>query len=224
MPPPLLELTGLTVAAPGGVPLAQVDLEIDLGETALLVGPSGAGKTLLARTLVGLLPDGFEVIAGRLRLDNRTVPWPETPLLRGKGILYLPQGASAALHPLLTIRRQLSETSAAQEGEMAAALASLGLEPAARFLQARPSSLSGGECQRVLAALALLIRPRLAIFDEPTAGLDAGSRKRLLDRLAMAAGKEIGALLFITHDRRLVPSPTGRITRLEQGGRLFPVV
>lgn len=227
-PPPLLSLSDLTVVNAAVRPpcqmLDRVDLEIEPGETAVLTGPSGAGKSLLARTLCGLLPAGFRVTEGKLRIDGHPVPWSRVWRLRGGRILYLPQGAAAALHPLRTVRQQLTETTAADENDLHRVLEALGFPQAMRVLSSRPVALSGGECQRVLAALALLVRPRLAVFDEPTSGLDAGSRGTLLECLSGAVGRTIGALLLITHDRHPLPDPPGRVLRLERGRTIAPVV
>ncbi|HNX98684.1 MAG TPA: ATP-binding cassette domain-containing protein [Candidatus Aminicenantes bacterium] len=227
-PPPLLRLRGLTVVNAAVRPprqvLDRVDLEIGPGEIAALTGPSGAGKSLLARTLIGLLPAGFRVMAGELRIDGHPVPWSRVWQLRGRRILYLPQGAAAALHPLRTVRQQLTETTAADEDNLRRVLEALGFAQATRILNSRPVALSGGECQRVLAALALLVRPRLAVFDEPTSGLDAGSRGILLECLNGAVGRTIGALLLITHDRHPLPGPPERVIRLERGRTVAPVV
>ena len=227
-PPPLLELRDLTVVnaalRPPRAVLERVNLQVGRGEVAVLTGPSGAGKSLLARTLVGLLPAGFRVLAGELRIDGPPVPWSRVWRLRGRGVLYLPQGAAAALHPLRTVRQQLTETTAADERDLCRVLEALGFSPALRVLNSRPVALSGGECQRVLAALALLVKPRLAVFDEPTSGLDANSRELLLECLYRAVGETIGALLLITHDRHPLPGAPRRVIRLERGRTAVPVV
>ena len=145
--------------------------------------------------------------------------------LRGRGPTWLPQEPLAGLNPLLTIGAQVTESVRRHQGVGAAAgrrqaaelLAELNLPDPARLLDAWPHELSGGMRQRALLAAALACGPQLLIADEPTSSLDTCVQRdllALLDRVRRARGL---ALLFITHDRALVPLLTERCLSIRDG-------
>ncbi len=206
--------------------LDGLDLAVAAGEAVALVGPSGAGKTMLARAALGLLPTSART-AGRVLWEGteaslRPGGW---AALRGGGLTWLPQEPLAALNPLLTVGAQVGEAARRHQGLgragardcAAALLAELELPDPVGLLGAWPHELSGGMRQRVLLAAALACRPRLLIADEPTASLDTTVQRELLavlDRVRRARGM---ALLFITHDRHLVPLVAARCLELRDG-------
>ncbi|MBM4130764.1 ABC transporter ATP-binding protein, partial [bacterium] len=206
--------------------LDGLDLAVAAGEAVALVGPSGAGKTMLARAALGLLPRSARA-GGRVLWEGtearlRPGGW---AALRGGGLTWLPQEPLGALNPLLTVGAQVGEAArrhqrldrAGARDCAAALLAELELPDPRGLLGAWPHELSGGMRQRVLLAAALACRPRLLIADEPTASLDTTVQRELLavlDRVRRARGM---ALLFITHDRHLVPLVAGRCLELRDG-------
>ncbi|WP_197682268.1 ABC transporter ATP-binding protein [Jiangella sp. DSM 45060] len=210
----VLETDRLAVALPGPAGLVPVvhdaTLTVGEGEIVGLAGESGSGKSLTAQALLNILPDGARVtgradFAGRdlLGLDDRG--WRE---VRGNGIAMVFQDPSAALHPMLSVGRQLTEhmrahfgmTRVAARRRAAELLDDVRIPDPERALKAYPHQFSGGMRQRVAIAIALACRPKLLIADEPTTALDVTVQAgilALLDRLRVETGLSV---LFITHD------------------------
>jgi ABC-type glutathione transport system ATPase component len=146
--------------------------------------------------------------------------------LRGTGIAMIFQQPRASLHPLRTIAAQLRETVRRLRGPMpraaadAAAIELLelaGFPRAAERLGARPHELSGGECQRIMIALALAGRPRVLFADEPTTALDVLVQGRLLETLRRLARELRMAVVFVTHDLRVVAEVADAAVVLDAG-------
>ncbi len=218
---PLLDVDSLAVTLPsprGPLPiLHDVSLTVDEGELVGIAGESGCGKSLTAQTLLGLLPAGA-VVSGSARyagtellgLDPRG--WQR---VRGAGIAMVFQDPSAALHPMLTVGRQLTEHMRVHlrmdrraAGRRAVDLLDqVRIPDPERALRAYPHQFSGGMRQRVAIAIALAARPRLLIADEPTTALDVTVQAgilALLDRLRAETGL---AVAFITHDLGVLSRP-----------------
>lgn len=223
-----LEDLWLEAVGPAGArPLVRgVGLRIAPGEALALVGLSGAGKTLTASALCGLLPSGVRVSRGRLRLAGRVVDlrrpdgWRR---LRGGGVLYLFQGAGAALDPAMRLRTQLAEalqavrrlSAAAADQAAGEALARFGLEPDRQ--RAFPHQLSGGMRRRALLALAWALLPRVLIADEPATGLDPQNQESMTEAFRRLAAEHDTALLLITHDLRSAVSLCSRMAVMHEG-------
>lgn len=156
-----------------------------------LLGPSGSGKSLFSKTLVGLLPRNATVEAKKME-------WKEQPLvpekLRGKEIGLILQEAKSALHPFMTVEKQLKEAGSG----VLEALDRVSLSPKA--LKKYPHELSGGMGQRVLIAMMLMLKPTLLIADEMLSSLDFHLKEGILDLLQEITNQEGMALLYITHD------------------------
>jgi peptide/nickel transport system ATP-binding protein len=227
MSEPLLSLRGLQVRFDGAPQptLGPLDFDIAAGECLALVGPSGSGKSLTAASLLGLLPARARV-GGELHFDgDRFELALRSPApLRGHGLVWMPQDALAALHPLRGVGDQLDEMlrrhqpgpRAQRERDAQRCLRRAGLEADARLLRSPPHRLSGGQRQRMLLALCLACRPRLLIADEPTSALDALRAAEVMatfDRLR-ADGL---ALLLISHDLGAVARHAERVLVLEAG-------
>jgi peptide/nickel transport system ATP-binding protein len=206
--------------------LDGLDLGVAAGEAVALVGPSGSGKTMLARAALGLLPPTART-SGRVLWEGREASrqpggW---AALRGGGLTWLPQEPLGGLNPLLTVGAHVTEAVRRHQGlgradarqRAVALLAELELPDPVRLLGAWPHELSGGMRQRVLLAATLACRPRLLIADEPTSSLDTTVQRELLAVLDRARRARGMALLFITHDRHLVPLVAGRCLELREG-------
>ncbi len=228
MSAPLLEVRGLCVGFEGAANIIDgFDLAIRAGESIGLVGSSGAGKSLLARALLGLLPSGARSRAGLVIYDGQTLSTPaQFARLRGAHIAYVFQDAASSLHPLKRVATQLHEClrvhapelDRAQRGRrIGEALEEVGLADARRWLNAFAHQLSGGQRQRVMLALTLLPQPKLLIADEPTSALDPVLARRVCDLLAAATQRRGMALLLISHDLPRVAEYCERIYRLQQG-------
>jgi len=184
-------------------------LRIQPGQIVGLVGESGSGKTMVARAVMGLLPDGAAVTGAALRLDGRDL-LDVSRRARRRGVASMVfQDPMSALNPYLRIGTQLREAfderdNAVAAREMARALADVGIaEPQAR-LRSYPHELSGGMRQRVMIAMALLARPKLLVADEPTTALDVTIQAQVLQLLA-AINRDHGmAILLISHDLGVV--------------------
>lgn len=218
----LLEARGLDIErCDGGASrpvLRGVDLGVAAGAVTVLLGETGAGKTLLARALVGLLPARFRVAGGRIRYCGRTLAaagdWQG---IRGREIFYAPQNAAACLNPVLTIGRQLRECSRIPGLELAGLLERLQLGDPGRVLASYPCDLSGGENQRCLLAMALASGAATLILDEPTAEIDADAQEEFVRVLREQRRRRSLAVLLITHHLGLIDGIADRVCVLSRG-------
>ncbi len=208
-----LEAEGVT-ATLGGFHLGPVDLMANPGEAIAVIGPSGAGKTTLLRCLAGFLP----LDRGRIAIDGSDCQ-DRPPEERGLG--YVPQGY--ALLPHRNVLQNVGypaeirgEPDAEERAERL--LRRFRLEGLARSL---PSQLSGGEKQRVAMARALAASPRLLLWDEPLAALDALAQDELLDLLRGVLESDRVPLVLVTHDAGTAFSVAERCLVLEQGCASF---
>lgn len=214
----LLRAEGVTAGHGVEPVLRGVGLELRAGECVAVMGPSGAGKTTLARVLAGgLVPD-----AGRLWLREQPCPWAVTR--RGGGdrllVAHVDQDSRGALNPRETVEVAL------RRARRAALRCGLAPEPAAELLRAvalpaaaagrLPGELSGGERQRVNLARALAAAPQMLLCDEVTASLDAGTEQRVLALLAELRVERGLAVLLITH-RAAVAATADRVLELRHG-------
>jgi ABC-type glutathione transport system ATPase component len=185
--------------------LRAVNLEVVAGQVTILLGESGAGKTMLARAFCGLLPEGFSVRRGSIAYrDKRMVAPAAWSGIRGRGIFYAPQNAAASLNPVLTIGRQIREYSRISGEQLQEMLFGMQFADPQRILDSYPFMLSGGENQRCLLAMALSGRAELLILDEPTAELDAAAQKEFFRILQAHQRRYSLAILLISHQLDLV--------------------
>jgi len=202
----LLEIKGLQVGYRQHVVLTDINLRIPENVICTLIGQSGSGKSILARAISSLLPNGFRVLRGEFRFRNQLLPWAELPGFRGKQIFYIPQNAEASLDPVSKIKIQLEEVRKAGPAykEYLGVLGYLGFKDPDRILNAYPFELSGGENQRVILALALIKKPELLILDEPTTGLDPALRAVVVKLLRKVQRDYQLTILLITHRLKMV--------------------
>ena len=206
-----------TVKALNGVNLAQ-----DEGETYCLVGESGAGKSTLALAIMGLLPHNSSVLGGRILyrgVDLMRAGPEHIRSLRGHEVSMVFQDAQSALNPVETIGSQVEEVILQHSGlslRNANRLAQdmlheMGLPDPKRVMGEYPFARSGGMCQRVMMAIALVLRPRLLIADEPTSGLDVTLQAEILERLRALVREQGSSVLLITHDMGVVASMANKV-------------
>lgn len=228
--PTVLELRDLWVEAPapGGARhlLSGISLDLWPGQVVGLLGLSGAGKSLTACALAGLLPAPLRVTKGSLRLAGREVSLSDPAAwrgVRGREVLLLMQMSGAALNPFLRVGRQIAEALRAVRGlDRAAArrlteqaLARVGLSP--ERSRDHPHQLSGGMRRRVLLAMAWALRPLVILADEPLAGLDPELQSDMLGLLTDLAREREAALLVIGHDLRALAQACSWIMVMEGG-------
>jgi peptide/nickel transport system ATP-binding protein len=220
-----LLVEGLSVGIGGRLLLDAVSLEVAPGEILGLIGESGSGKSMTALGVSRLLPRGA-LAEGRVILGGRdlfTLSEGEMCAVRGRDIGMIFQEPMTALNPLMTIGDQVAETARvhggawrAEAGRIArAALDRVGLAeiPAGRY----PHELSGGQRQRVGIAMAIALRPRLLIADEPTTALDVTTQARVLDLIRGLVREDGMACLMITHDLGVVAEMADRLAIMTRG-------
>lgn len=226
----LLSVTDLAI---GAGPLSLVDgvtLDVNPGEVVALVGESGSGKSLTALAVMGLLAEGLTRAAGRIEFDGTDLAMlPESKLraLRGADLAMIFQEPVSSLNPLVPVGAQVAESlivhgraTPAQAMEQAIEmLARVGIPEPARRATQLPTELSGGMCQRVMIAAALISRPRLLIADEPTTALDVTIQAQILTLMRDLAAEAGTAILFITHDMGVVAELADRVCVM-YGGRV----
>jgi len=195
----------------------DVSLHLLPGQTLGLVGESGAGKTLISRALLNLLPAGLERVAGRIYISGRDMThqteaaWRQ---VRGRVMALIPQQPHATLTPSLTVGDQLTEllrhhqqlSRKAAYDQALALLHQVGINRPRQALSLFPYQLSGGMAQRVALARALCCQPEVLIADEPTTALDVIVQRQVLDLLARVQAERSMALLFISHDLGVIAS------------------
>lgn len=228
----LLEVEDLGVEFYPGDPercfsaVCSADFSVDTGEVVGLVGESGCGKSVSALALPALLPEHARA-SGRMTFDSRPYELPDDrqKQLRGRRIGMIFQEPASALNPVFSVRSQLVETllhwhdfaDKSEATEKAVELLDrVRLAQPADKLDQYPHQLSGGQCQRVMIALALAAEPQLLIADEPTTALDASLQREIIDLLAELAGEKRGILL-ISHDLNLISTVVDRIVIMYSG-------
>jgi peptide/nickel transport system ATP-binding protein len=224
----LLSVRDLTVTI-GDAPVVDgMNFTIRAGETVALVGESGCGKSLTARAIMGLLPPVARRRSGAIMLDGRDIaPLDEAGLaaIRGDVMSMIFQEPTASLNPLMTVGAQIVEALVThrRQGRAAAARAALamleevGIADPARRMPQYPFELSGGMCQRVMIAMALICRPRLLIADEPTTALDVTIQAQILALIKRLRRETGTGLLLITHDMGVVADMADRINVMYAG-------
>lgn len=223
----LLEVSGLSVHAPGRDLVTDLSFRIAPGERLGIIGESGSGKSVSALALTGLLPAPLRS-AGSVRLGGvQTIGATDATLrsLRGAVAGMVFQEPLTVLDPLMRVERQVAEPlrrhrrlrGSALRDAVAEAFEEVGLDEP-RLRRAYPHELSGGQRQRVAIAIALAARPRLLIADEPTTALDVTVQARILDLLDRLVVERGMGLLFVSHDLAVVARMTDRVVVM-QGGR-----
>jgi microcin C transport system ATP-binding protein len=224
----LLTVENLTLAAGETTLIDRLSFHLEAHETLALTGPSGAGKTLTALALLNLLPAGIRQTSGAITLDGTDLATasPKTlQKLRGGTAGFVFQDPNASLNPLQRIGRQFAEAIRLHTGKtpsrehLTARLREAGFTEPDRILAAYPHTISGGQRQRAMLAIALANHPKLLIADEPTASLDSTAQTEFFDRLVAIRRQRPLALLLITHDPTIIRRHASRIITLEHGRR-----
>ena len=231
--PALLEVDRLKIDArkdDGGLaPIVKsVSFNVRRGEVVALIGESGSGKTTIALSALGYAKPGLEFTGGEVRLDGRDVismPPEEQRALRGQRVAYLAQSAAATFNPALTIGEQVTESpilhgqlSREEADRRAEALyRALELPDPERLGKRYPHQVSGGQLQRLMAAMALCGNPDLLILDEPTTALDVTTQIEVLKAFKSVIRQEGAAAVYVTHDLSVVAQIADHIVVLYAG-------
>ena len=233
MSAPLLTVEQLAISFPaeaGRVRVVDgVGLSIASGETLALVGESGCGKSVSALAIMRLVPRPGRIEAqSRIRFDGidlLALPVTEMRALRGGKIGMIFQEPMTSLNPVTTVGSQVLEaillhtrTPAAEARRRVLELFGMvGIPDPAVRVNAYPHQLSGGLKQRVMIAMAMAMRPRLLICDEPTTALDATIRAQILELIRNLAATTGTAVLLITHDFGVVNAVADRVAVMYAG-------
>ena len=228
----VLSIRDLRVAIGDGVNatnvLRGVSLEVQPGEVRGLVGESGAGKSMLGRAILGLLPATARIAGGTIEFEGRdflAIPERERRDLLGRRIALIPQDPMTSLNPvrrvgiqIATVLRHHPALSRQQALQRAAELlAEVAIRDPQRVINLYPHEISGGMRQRVLIAMAFACDPGLIIADEPTTALDVTVQRQVLQLVERLRQRHGAAILFVTHDLGVVAKICRTMTVMHAG-------
>jgi len=208
-----------------------IDISVDAGEVLAIVGESGSGKSVGMLAVMGLLPKTATVTADVMEFDGRdlkTMSDKERRAIIGREISMIFQEPIASLNPCFTVGFQLEEVlrfhlgmGKAERRKRAIELLELvGIRDAAERLSSYPHQMSGGQCQRVMIAMAIACNPKLLIADEPTTALDVTIQKQILDLLMRLQEEHGMGLIMITHDMGVVAETADRVIVQYKGHKM----
>ncbi len=229
---PILEVRGLTIALPSdgdrSTAVKTVSFTVGRGEILCLVGESGSGKSVIAQSVMGLLPKTLPIKAGQILLQGEDIthaPLARLRELRATRMSMIFQEPMTALNPVMTCGDQIDEvlrqhtglSLAERRAKVLAIVREVLLPEPERMVSSYPHQLSGGQRQRIMIAMALVLDPVLLIADEPTTALDVTTQAQIL-KLVLDLQKRHGAgVLFITHDFGVVAEVAHRVAVLRLG-------
>jgi len=231
----VLVVRDLTVALPAGADrrhaVRGISFEVRAGEVLCLLGESGSGKSIIAQSVMGLLPKGVAATAGSIRLaaEELLTAAPERlRALRGARMSMIFQEPMTALNPVMTCGRQIEELleyhtemgADARRRAVVDVFDQVRLPDPQRIFAAYPHQLSGGQRQRIMIAMALILKPVLLIADEPTTALDVTTQAEILKLIRELQQQHDTAVLFITHDFGVVAEIADRVAVLEHGNMI----
>ena len=231
----LLEIRNLTVSFDTSVGLFKavegIDLSIDPRQVLAIVGESGSGKSVEMLALMGLLPTSATVTADKLEFDGKNMLAMTRAQRReivGRDIAMIFQEPVASLNPCFTAGFQIEEVlrfhlgmdKKTRHARAIELLEQVGITEAERALNSFPHQMSGGQCQRVMIAMAIACNPKLLIADEPTTALDVTIQKQILDLLVGLQAKYGMGLIMITHNIGVVAETADRVIVQYKGRKM----
>ena len=231
----VLEIENLTVTfdtADG--PFKAVDgvnFKVDQNDILAIVGESGSGKSVSMLAVMGLLPKTATITADKMTFEGKDIQnlsERERRELIGKDISMIFQEPIASLNPCFTVGFQIDEMLKAhtklsgreRQARSVELFELVGIPDPAKKLKSYPHQLSGGQCQRVMIAMAISCSPKLLIADEPTTALDVTIQKQILDLLLDIQKQNIMALIMITHDMGVVAETAQRVVVQYKGRQM----
>lgn len=208
--------------------LRRVSLDVAAGEVRGLVGESGAGKSMIGKAVLGILPPAVEISEGQIFLDGTdllTLAPKERRRRIGAICALIPQDPLTALNPSHRIGPQITDrlvdilgwSRADADARARALMDEVQIANPDRVLQSYPHELSGGMRQRILIASAFAAEPKLIVADEPTTALDVTVQKQILKLIAGMQARHGTALLFVTHDLGVVSKVCQHLSVLYSG-------
>ncbi|EJL53255.1 ABC-type dipeptide/oligopeptide/nickel transport system, ATPase component [Rhizobium sp. CF122] len=231
----LLEIENLVVEFQTSTgPFRAVDgvsLKVDAGEVLAIVGESGSGKSVSMLAAMGLLPWTAKVTADKMVFDGRNLlgmSASERRKIIGKDMSMIFQEPIASLNPCFTVGFQIEEVlrihlgldKAARRQRAIELFEAVGIPNPAERLSHFPHQMSGGQCQRVMIAIAIACNPKLLIADEPTTALDVTIQKQILDLLMRLQTEHRMGLIMITHNMGVVAETADRVIVQYKGRKM----
>ena len=224
----LLQVKGLTVAFKDEKVVDDISFEVNKGETFALVGESGSGKSITALSVLRLLPNNAQISADGICLNDENllnIAEIDFCKIRGNRIGFIFQDPMSSLNPVMTIGEQIAEvlqihfeySKQKVQQTVLELMQQVEIPQSERRIKEYPHQLSGGQCQRVMIAIALAGKPDLLIADEPTTALDVTIQAQILTLLKTFQKKTGMALWLISHDLALVSNMADRIAVMQQG-------
>lgn len=220
-----VKITDLQVSIGEARIIDSVQMWIRNGERVGLIGPSGSGKSMMSRAIMGLLPMNA-CVSGSIRVNGEELVGKtdrEMAELRGKSMGMVFQNPASSLNPMLRVSEQIAlplklhyDLSVSEREERVRAMMEKVQLPADAFSRF-PHELSGGQQQRVGIATALITSPRLIIADEPTTALDSVTQHQIVDLLVSLVDDAGASMLFVTHDFSVLARATQYCYVLDQG-------
>ncbi|UXN64801.1 ABC transporter ATP-binding protein [Phyllobacterium sp. A18/5-2] len=231
----LLEIKNLSVGfdtSTGQFMAVQgIDLSVDAREVLAIVGESGSGKSVAMLAVMGLLPKSATVTADSMTFDGHDMLKMTTKRKReivGRDVAMIFQEPMASLNPCFTVGFQLEEVlrfhmkmdAKTRRKRAIELLQQVGIPTPEERLSSYPHQMSGGQCQRVMIAIAIACNPKLLIADEPTTALDVTIQKQILDLLVSLQAKYGMGLIMITHDMGVVAETADRVIVQYKGRKM----
>jgi peptide/nickel transport system ATP-binding protein len=229
----ILDIEQLSVDLPPCADRSQAVTDVSLAlrrnEILCVVGESGSGKSVMARAIMGLLPaPHLRASAGRVLLDGEDLLKADAARMRAircRRISMIFQEPMTALNPVKTLGAQIDEVLAvhtdlprrARTDRIAAMLESVRLSDAQHLMRAYPHEISGGQRQRAMIAMALILEPSVLIADEPTTALDVTTQAGILALIRDVQRSRHMGVVFITHDFGVVAEIADRVAVMQQG-------
>ena len=230
---PILEIKDLSIALPKRADRAyaveNVTLTVNRGEILCIVGESGSGKSVMTSAILKDVAQGLTITSGQILFDGHDVlklAQKELNSLRGSRISMIYQEPMAALNPAVRIGRQVEEVFSLHRPEISAQqrrretinlLKQMKLPTPDRIYASYPHQVSGGQCQRIVIAMALACMPDVLIADEPTTALDVTTQAEILKLVQDLKDIYDNAIIFITHDFGIVADVADRVAVMCKG-------
>ena len=226
---PCLDIRSLSAVLPNGQRvLRSVSLSVQPGEVRALVGESGAGKTMIGKAVLGVLPKSVRIVEGEMLIEGEDLGRLDAKARRtliGARTALIPQDPLTALNPSRRIGPQMTDrlvrilgwSGARADQRIRQLLDEVHIRDPERVLKSYPHELSGGMRQRVLIAAAFAAEPRLIVADEPTTALDVTVQKQILRLIAQLQRDHGTAILFVTHDLGVVAKISQKVSVLYAG-------
>jgi len=224
-----LDIRRLSAVLPNGQRvLRSVSLAVQPGEVRALVGESGAGKTMIGKAVLGVLPKSVRIVEGEMLIEGEDLGRLDAKARRnliGARTALIPQDPLTALNPSRRIGAQMTDrlirilgwSGDRADKRIRQLLDEVQIRDPQRVLKSYPHELSGGMRQRVLIAAAFAAEPRLIVADEPTTALDVTVQKQILRLIAQLQRDHGTAILFVTHDLGVVAKISQKVSVLYAG-------